>query len=79
MRSIFNIFFLNKVVVGPVNNVWIVRKQCVNNAWTMCEQWLCLLKAKMHALKKKEKRRIGKRWKRRRAGNKPNPNGFLMK
>ena len=45
----------------------------------MCEQWLCLLKAKMHALKKKEKRRIGKRWKRRRAGNKPNPNGFLMK
>ena len=30
MRSIFNIFFLNKVVVGLMNSAWTICKQYVN-------------------------------------------------
>ena len=36
-RPIFNIFFLNKVDVGPVNSVWIVREQCCYSAWIVLQ------------------------------------------
>ena len=45
VRPIFNIF-LNKVVVGPVNNAWTVHEQCVTQ---------CSLSPETCASKKKKK------------------------
>ena len=45
MRPIFNIFFLNKVVVGPVNS----DEQCVNSDF-------CLLKKLKRVRRKKRKK-----------------------
>ena len=33
MGPIFNIFFLNKVVVGPMNNAATVHEQSVSKSW----------------------------------------------
>ena len=45
MRPIFNIFFLNKVIVGPVNS----DEQCVNSDF-------CLLKKLKRVRRKKRKK-----------------------
>ena len=47
VRPIFNIFFLNKVVVGPMNSVWTI----ILCAWTVT-----LSPTQKHVHKKKKKK-----------------------
>ena len=68
MRFIFNIFFLNKVVVGPVNSALCLlysEFMCMNNAVTI----------HMRGKKKKKKGNLKPKMQTR---NKPNPNRHVV-
>ena len=53
MRPIFNIFFLNKVVVGPVNS----DEQCVNSDFCLLKKLKRVRRKKRKKEKEREKRR----------------------
>ena len=68
VRPIFNIFFLNKVVVGPVNSALCLlhsESMCMNSAVTVHMRW-------------KKKNKKGNVKLKMQMCNKPNPNGHVV-